>query len=51
MFGFALESTGDLQEIMSLDISTHAALVARIKIMGKMDIAEKRVPPKMVGWY
>ena len=35
---------GDLQEIMSLDISTHAALVARIKIMGKMDIAEKRVP-------
>jgi len=35
---------GDLQEIMSLDINTHAAVVARIKIMGKMDIAEKRIP-------
>ena len=35
---------GDLQEIMSLDVNTHSAVVARIKIMGKMDIAEKRVP-------
>jgi type IV pilus assembly protein PilB len=35
---------GDLQEIMSLDINTHSAVVARIKIMGKMDIAEKRFP-------
>jgi type IV pilus assembly protein PilB len=35
---------GDLQEIMSLDINTHSAVVARIKIMGKMDIAEKRAP-------
>lgn len=35
---------GDLQEIMSLDINTHPSVVARIKIMGKMDIAEKRVP-------
>lgn len=35
---------GDLQEIMNLDINTHPAVVARIKIMGKMDIAEKRVP-------
>ena len=35
---------GDLQEIMSLDSNTHSAVVARIKIMGKMDIAEKRVP-------
>ena len=35
---------GDLQEIMTLDINTHAAVVARIKIMGKMDIAERRIP-------
>lgn len=35
---------GDLQEIMTLEINTHPAVVARIKIMGKMDIAEKRVP-------
>jgi len=35
---------GELQEIMSPAKSTHAAIVTRIKIMGKMDIAEKRVP-------
>ncbi|MDD2401122.1 MAG: ATPase, T2SS/T4P/T4SS family [Clostridia bacterium] len=35
---------GDLQEIMKLEINTHSAVVARIKIMGKMDIAERRVP-------
>jgi len=35
---------GDLQEIMITAKSTHSAIVTRIKIMGKMDIAEKRIP-------
>ncbi|KAB3527702.1 type II secretion system protein GspE [Alkaliphilus serpentinus] len=35
---------GDLQEIMTPSMSTHSAIVTRIKIMGKMDIAEKRIP-------
>jgi type IV pilus assembly protein PilB len=35
---------GELQEIMSPEKSTHSAIVTRIKIMGKMNIAEKRVP-------
>ncbi|WP_427339164.1 type II secretion system ATPase GspE [Caloranaerobacter sp. DY30410] len=35
---------GQLQEIMSPSISTHSAIVTRIKIMGKMNIAEKRIP-------
>ncbi|KAB3537358.1 type II secretion system protein GspE [Alkaliphilus pronyensis] len=35
---------GDLQEIMTPAKSTHSAIVTRIKIMGKMDIAEKRLP-------
>ncbi|MFT9494816.1 GspE/PulE family protein [Anaerosolibacter sp.] len=35
---------GDLQEIMTPAKSTHSAIVTRIKIMGKMDIAEKRTP-------
>ncbi|RQD70559.1 MAG: type II secretion system protein GspE [Tindallia sp. MSAO_Bac2] len=35
---------GDLQEIMRPQKSSHSAVVTRIKIMGKMDIAEKRVP-------
>ena len=35
---------GDLNEIMRLSISSHSALVTRIKIMGQMDIAEKRIP-------
>ncbi len=35
---------GALQEIMTPTKSTHSAIVTRIKIMGKMDIAEKRVP-------
>ena len=35
---------GDLQEIMTTAKSTHSAIVTRIKIMGKMDIAEKRIP-------
>ena len=35
---------GELQEIMSPSMAAHSAMVARMKIMGKMDIAEKRVP-------
>lgn len=35
---------GELQEILSPAKSAHSAIVTRIKIMGKMDIAEKRVP-------
>lgn len=35
---------GQLQEIMNPAKSAHSAIVTRIKIMGKMDIAEKRIP-------
>lgn len=35
---------GDLQEIMKLSIKSHPPIVTRIKIMGRMDIAEKRLP-------
>lgn len=35
---------GDLQEIMTLPKKSLSAIVTRIKIMGKMDIAEKRIP-------
>lgn len=35
---------GDLKEIMSISRSNLSAMVTRIKIIGKMDIAEKRVP-------
>lgn len=35
---------GDLREIMSLPRSNHSAIVTRIKIIAKMNIAEKRVP-------
>lgn len=35
---------GDLQEIMKLPKKSLSAIVTRIKIMGKMDIAEKRLP-------
>ena len=35
---------GDLREIMSLPRSNLSAIVTRVKIMGKMNIAEKRVP-------
>ncbi|WP_026475845.1 GspE/PulE family protein [Alkaliphilus transvaalensis] len=35
---------GDLQEIMTIGKSAHLAVVSRIKIIGKMDIAEKRLP-------
>ncbi len=35
---------GSLQEIMTPAKSAHSAIITRIKIMGKMNIAEKRVP-------
>jgi type IV pilus assembly protein PilB len=35
---------GELQEIMNASKSPHSAIVTRIKIMGRMDIAEKRIP-------
>lgn len=35
---------GVLYDIMKLDISVLSSLVARIKIVGNMDIAEKRIP-------
>lgn len=35
---------GELRELMSHDMSMHAPLVTRIKIMGKMNISEKRIP-------
>jgi type IV pilus assembly protein PilB len=35
---------GDLQEIMKSPKTAHSAVITRLKILGKMDIAEKRVP-------
>ena len=35
---------GDLHEITRLLKSSHSAIVTRIKIMGRMNIAEKRIP-------
>ncbi|MDM8534736.1 ATPase, T2SS/T4P/T4SS family [Clostridiaceae bacterium HSG29] len=35
---------GDLREYMKSEMSNHAPLVTRIKIMGEMDISEKRKP-------
>ena len=35
---------GDLKEIMTLPKSNLSAIVTRIKIIGRMDIAEKRIP-------
>lgn len=35
---------GELMEAMTPDKSSHAAITTRIKIMGGMDIAEKRIP-------
>ena len=35
---------GKLQDVMNSAISAHSAIVTRIKIMGQMDIAEKRIP-------
>ncbi len=39
-----LRIDGILQEIMTAPKSAHPAVVTRVKIMGGMDIAEKRVP-------
>lgn len=35
---------GQLQEVMTSSMMAHPAMVTRIKIMGGMDIAEKRIP-------
>jgi len=35
---------GELREVMTPAKSTHSAIITRIKIMGKMNISEKRVP-------
>ncbi len=35
---------GSLRELMSAPNSMHAAIVSRIKVIGKMDIAERRLP-------
>lgn len=35
---------GELQDIMTPSKSTHSAIITRLKIMGKMNIAEKRLP-------
>lgn len=39
-----LRIDGDLQEIMTPAKATHSAIVTRIKIISKLDIAEKRLP-------
>lgn len=39
-----LRIDGDLCEMMTLSKNSFSAIVTRIKIIGKMDIAEKRVP-------
>lgn len=35
---------GKLQEIMTLSIAAHSSIVTRLKIMGSMNIAERRLP-------
>ncbi len=35
---------GELREVMTPAKSTHSAIITRIKIMGKMNISEKRLP-------
>lgn len=35
---------GQLQEVMTSSMAVHSAIITRIKIMGQMDISEKRVP-------
>ncbi|HHX61425.1 MAG TPA: Flp pilus assembly complex ATPase component TadA [Epulopiscium sp.] len=35
---------GDLKEVTTLNKTSHSGIITRIKIIGKMDIAEKRVP-------
>ena len=39
-----LRIDGVLREVVTFPRTTHAAIVSRIKIMGEMDIAEKRLP-------
>ncbi len=39
-----IRTDGDLQELMSIKPAVHAALITRLKILGGMNIAEKRVP-------
>lgn len=35
---------GQLQEVMTSSMAVHSAIITRIKIMGQMDISEKRIP-------
>jgi type IV pilus assembly protein PilB len=35
---------GNLRELMSAPAGMHAAIVSRVKVIGKMDIAERRLP-------
>ncbi|MGE4352731.1 MAG: GspE/PulE family protein, partial [Oscillospiraceae bacterium] len=35
---------GELREMMQMENNSHSAIVTRIKIIGDMDIAEKRIP-------
>ena len=35
---------GELREMMQMDKNSHSAITTRIKIIGNMDIAEKRIP-------
>lgn len=35
---------GELREMMQIENNSHSAIVTRIKIIGNMDIAEKRIP-------
>lgn len=35
---------GSLQETMTVRVDLHAALISRLKVMSRMDIAERRVP-------
>jgi type IV pilus assembly protein PilB len=41
---FRFRVDGEMQEVMRSSRAAHSAVTTRIKIMGKMDIAEKRVP-------
>ena len=41
---FRFRVDGEMQEVMKSSRAAHSAVTTRIKIMGKMDIAEKRLP-------
>ncbi len=41
---FRFRVDGEMQEVMRSSRAAHSAVTTRIKIMGKMDIAEKRIP-------